>query len=166
RTEQSNNGAGKVADFLATGWQMPGILTMQPGRPFTVTVGRDQSATGGNADRPNLVGDPKVSDQGPDRWFNRAAFAIPAAGTFGNAGRNILRGDGLHSFDFGVSRFFHVTERHQFQFRAEVFNLTNHPNFFFPVQSLANSAVGTITRAANTGAGAQRQIQFALKYLF
>jgi hypothetical protein len=167
RIAPSNNGAGKVAGFLVSGWQMTGIMTMQTGRPFTVTVGRDASLTGGNADRPNLVGDPKVSDPGPDRWFNPAAFAIPAAGAFGNAGRNILRGDGLHSFDLGVSRFFRVTERQSFQFRAEVFNLANHPNFFFPVQSLANSAaVGTITRAANTGAGAQRQIQFALKYIF
>src|SRR5262245_8142572 len=155
-----------VADLLVSGWQMTGILTMQTGRPFTVTVGRDQSATGGNADRPNLVGDPKVSDQGPDRWFNPAAFAAPAAGAFGNAGRNILRGDGLHSFDLGASRFFRVTERHQFQFRAEVFNLTNHPNFFFPTASLASTAFGTITQAANNGAGAQRQIQFALKYIF
>jgi hypothetical protein len=166
RIAPSNQGAGKVANLLASGWQMTSILTMQTGRPFTVTLGRDQSLTGGNADRPNLVGDPKVSDPGPDRWFNPAAFAVPAAGTFGSAGRNILRGDGLHSFDLGVSRFFRVTERQSFQFRAEVFNLANHPNFFFPVQSVANSAVGTITRAANTGAGAQRQIQFALKYIF
>jgi hypothetical protein len=166
RIAPSNQGAGKVANFLAGGWQMTGILTVQTGRPFTVTLGRDQSLTGGNADRPNLVGDPKVSDPGPDLWFNPAAFAVPAAGTFGSAGRNILRGDGLHSFDLGVSRFFRVTERQSFQFRAEVFNLANHPNFFFPVQSLANSAVGTITRAANAGAGAQRQIQFALKYIF
>ncbi len=158
--------SSKVADILLSGWQMTGILTMQTGRPFTVTVGRDQSMTGGNADRPNLIGDPKISDPGPDRWFNPAAFAIPAAGAFGSAGRNILRGDGLHSFDLGASRFFRITERQSFQFRAEVFNLTNHPNFFFPTASLASTAIGTVTRAANTGAGAQRQIQFALKYLF
>ena len=112
------------------------------------SLGRDQSLTGGNADRPNLVGDPKVSDPGPDRWFDPAAFAVPAAGTFGSAGRNILRGDGLHSFDLGVSRFFRVTERQSFQFRAEVFNPANHPNFFFPTASQASSAFGTITRAA------------------
>jgi Carboxypeptidase regulatory-like domain/TonB-dependent Receptor Plug Domain len=166
RIAPSNQGVGKVANLLASGWQMTSILTMQTGRPFTVTLGRDQSLTGGTTDRPNLVGDPKVSDPGPDRWFNPAAFAVPTAGTFGSAGRNILRGDGLHSFDLGVSRFFRVTERQSFQFRAEVFNLANHPNFFFPTASQASSAFGTITRAANTGAGAQRQIQFALKYIF
>ncbi|MGH9752433.1 MAG: carboxypeptidase regulatory-like domain-containing protein [Blastocatellia bacterium] len=175
--------SNKVADLLVSGWQMTGILTMQTGRPFTVLTGTDQSATGQNADRPNIIGDIRVSNPGPDRWFNPCTrlangslrncqpgeapvWAQNAAGTFGNAGRNILRGDGLHNFDLGVSRFFRVTERQQFQFRAEVFNLTNHPNFFLPVQSLASAAFGTITRAANTGAGAQRQIQFALKYIF
>jgi Carboxypeptidase regulatory-like domain/TonB dependent receptor len=175
--------SNKIAGFLVSGWQMTGILTMQTGRPFTVVTGADQSATGQNADRPNLIGDWRVSNPGAIRWFNPCtrlangslrncqsgdtpAWEQNAAGTFGNAGRNILRGDGLHYFDLGVSRFFRVTERRQFQFRAEVFNLTNHPNFFFPTASLASSAFGAISRAANTGAGAQRQIQFALKYLF
>jgi len=175
--------SNKIAEFLASGWQMTGILTMQGGRPFTVVTGADQSATGQNADRPNLIGDWRVSNPSPNRWFNPCtrlangslrncqsgdapAWEQNAAGTFGNAGRNILRGDGLRNFDIGVSRFFRVTERQSFQFRAEVFNLTNHPNFFFPTASLASSAFGTITRAANTGAGAQRQIQFALKYIF
>ncbi len=156
----------KVADFLVSGWQITGILTMQTGRPFTVTTGTDRSATGGNNDRPNLIGDPRVSSPTPERWFNAAAFALPPAGAFGNAGRNIIRGDGLHNFDIGVSRFFKVTERQQFQFRAEVFNLANHANFFFPISNFADTAFGTVQRAANTGTGAQRQIQFALKYLF
>jgi hypothetical protein len=180
RFEVSN----KVAGFLIGGWQMTGILTMQTGRPFTVITGSDQSSTSGlNFDRPNLIGEWRVSNQGPDRWFNPCtrlpngtlrncapgdspAWEQNAPGTFGSAGRNILRGDGLRNFDLGVSRFFRITERHQVQFRTEVFNLTNHPNFFFPTTSLASTALGTITRAANTGTGAQRQIQFALKWLF
>jgi hypothetical protein len=175
--------SNKVADFLVSGWQMTGILTMQTGRPFTVLTGNDQSATGDATNRPNIIGDWRVSDPSPTRWFNPCtrlangtlrncqtgdtpAWEQNAAGTFGNAGRNILRGDGLHNFDIGVSRFFRVTERQSLQFRAEVFNLTNHPNFFFPTTSLASGAFATISRAANTGTGAQRQIQFALKYLF
>ncbi len=94
------------------------------------------------------------------------AWQQNAAGTFGSAGRNILRGPGLNNFDLGISRFFKITERQRFQFRAEVFNLANHPNFFLPVQSLASSSFGTIQRAINTGTGAQRQIQFGLKYIF
>lgn len=87
-------------------------------------------------------------------------------GTFGSAGRNILRGPGLNNFDLGISRFFKITERQRIQFRAEVFNLANHPNFFLPVQSLASSSFGTIQRAINSGTGAQRHIQFGLKYIF
>jgi hypothetical protein len=94
------------------------------------------------------------------------AWQENAPGTFGNAGRNIIRGDGLNNFDLGVSRFFKIKEGHQLQFRAEVFNLANHPNFFFPTANLASAAFGAVSRAANVGTGAQRQIQFALKYLF
>ncbi|MGH9841060.1 MAG: carboxypeptidase regulatory-like domain-containing protein [Blastocatellia bacterium] len=176
--------SNKIAEYLVSGWQMTGILTMQTGRPFTVITGTDQSATGGAAtDRPNLIGDWRVENPTPTRWFNPCtrlangtlrncgandtpAWQQNAAGAFGNAGRNIIRGDGLHNFDIGVSRFFRITEGHQLQFRAEVFNLTNHPNFFFPTASLASGAFGTITRAANTGTGAQRQMQLAIKYLF
>jgi hypothetical protein len=187
----------KVVDLLVGGWQMTGIYTLQSGRPFTVVSGTDRSNTGGGNDRPIIVGDWRVNNPGPDRWFNPCrivqtlnaqgqivetrtgcaqgdspAWLLPVAGSatvvgvFGNAGRNILRGPGLNNFDLGVSRFFRITERQQIQFRAEVFNLANHPNFFFPVASLSNAAAGTIQRAANTGTGAQRQIQFALKYLF
>jgi hypothetical protein len=175
--------ANRVANFLASGWQVTGILTWQTGRPFTVLTGTDRSGTGQNADRPNLIGDWRVSNPGPDRWFNPCTLLATGAlsncragdtpawqqnptGIFGNAGRNLIRGPGLASFDLGLSRFFKVTERHRFQFRAEVFNFTNHPNFFLPVQSLASSAFGTIQRAINTGSGAQRQIQFGLKYMF
>lgn len=172
-----------VVDAFVSGWQMTGILTMQTGRPFTVTTGTDQAATGDNTSRPNIIGDWRVENPTPTRWFNPCtrlangtlrncgandtpAWQQNAAGTFGNAGRNIIRGDGLHNFDIGVQRFFRITEGHQLQFRGEVFNLTNHPNFFFPTTSLASAAFGTVTRAANTGTGAQRQIQLAVKYIF
>ncbi len=172
-----------VLNFLASGWQMTGIMTMQTGRPFTVVTGTDQSATGQNADRPNIIGDWRVANPGPNRWFNPCtrlangtlrncatgdtpAWEQNAAGTFGNAGRNLLRGDGLKNFDLGIGRYFSLTERQRLQFRAEVFNVANHPNFFFPTPSLASVAFGTIQRAANNGTGAQRQIQLAVKYIF
>ena len=169
--------------MLISGWQLTGIFTVQTGRPFTILTGTDQSSTGQNADRPNVIGDWRVPNPGPDRWFNPCTLLAngtlrnclpgdtPAwqqnpSGTFGNAGRNIVRGPGLNNFDLGVSRFFKITERQRVQFRAEVFNLANHPNFFLPVQALSSSSFGTIQRAINTGTGAQRQIQFGLKYIF
>jgi hypothetical protein len=177
--------ANRVANFLISGWQLTGIYTLQSGRPFTVTTGADRSGTGvTNTDRPNIIGDWKVSDPSPDNWFNACtlpagggpprncrpgespAWQESASGTFGNAGRNLIRGDGLNNFDVGVSRFFRIKEGRQLQFRAEVFNLANHPNFFFPTASLASLSAGTVSRAANVGTGAQRQIQFAVKILF
>jgi len=172
-----------VAKFLISGWQLTGIFTVQTGRPFSIFTGTDQSSTGQNADRPNVIGDWRVPNPGPGRWFNPCTLLAngtlrnclpgdtPAwqqnpSGAFGNAGRNIVRGPGLNNFDLGISRFFKITERQRVQFRAEVFNLANHPNFFLPVQTLSSSSFGTIQRAINTGTGAQRQIQFGLKYIF
>ncbi|HJZ67017.1 MAG TPA: carboxypeptidase-like regulatory domain-containing protein, partial [Blastocatellia bacterium] len=177
--------SNSVANAIVSGWQMTGILTLQTGRPFTVFTNTDQSATGQNADRPNIIGDWRVANPGPDRWFNpctlladgktlrnclpgdKPAWQVNAPGTFGNAGRNILRGDGLKNFDLGIYRSFRITERQSVQFRSEVFNLPNHPNFFFPNTSLSSSAFATISRAASASQiGAQRQIQFGLKYIF
>jgi hypothetical protein len=178
------------AAAVFSGWQLTGILTLQGGRPFTPLTNIDISNTGGGNDRPNLIGDPRLSNRGPDRWFNTCTrlqngslanclagespvWEIPAAGNFGNAGRNILRGDGLKNFDLGIYRSFRLTERQNLQFRAEVFNLANHPNYYFPTQSALSSATagnasfGKISRAAfSNQIGAQRQIQFALKYVF
>ncbi|MEK7833404.1 MAG: hypothetical protein AAB401_20100, partial [Acidobacteriota bacterium] len=163
--------SNSVVNYLAGGWQLTGIMTLQGGRPFTVVTGTDQSATGGGADRPNLIGNPYVDNPTPTRWFNPCTLLANgttrncasgdtpvwqqnAAGTFGSAGRNIMIGDGLSNFDLGIGRFFSITERHRLQFRAEVFNLANHANFFFPNASLASAAFGTISRAANNGSGA------------
>lgn len=173
-----------LARAVMGGWQVTGILTLQGGRPFTVTTGTDQSNTNGNNDRPSVIGDWRVATRTPDRWFNPCtrlatgalrncapgdtpAWQQNAANAYGNAGRNPIRGDQLKNFDFGLHRTFHVTERHNFQFRAEFFNLTNHPNFFSPTASLSSGAFGGINRAAfQSQTGAQRQIQFGLKYAF
>lgn len=177
--------SNRIVNGFIGGWQTTGILTLQTGRPFTVYAGEDISNTGGTADRPNLIGNPRVANPGPGHWFNTCtilrdatlqncapgeapAWAYPAPNTFGNAGRNILRGDSLKNFDLGVYRSFRLTERQGLQFRAEAFNLFNHPNFYFPEARLnQGSRVGAITRAAfQSQTGAQRQIQLALKYLF
>lgn len=176
-----NNSAAKA---LLSGWQLTGIFTFQGGRPFTVYSGRDESNTAGGSDRPNLIGDWRVAKPGPGRWFNpctrlangslrncaagdQPAWEINAVGAFGNAGRNILRGDQLKNVDFGLYRGFRLSERQSLQFRAEFFNLTNHPNFALPNASAASASFATIARAAfQSQTGAQRQIQFALKYVF
>ncbi|MGZ5481186.1 MAG: outer membrane beta-barrel protein [Pyrinomonadaceae bacterium] len=159
---------GWVSTLLA-GWQTLGIVTLQSGRPFTVALlpEIDNSGTGrsvlgfGANDRPNLVGDPNLSSPSADRWFNTAAFAFPAPGTFGNAGRNILRGPGYQNVNASLVKNTLLTERLNLQFRAEVFNLFNHPNLNLPDNFLGSPTFGRITSARDP-----RHLQFGVKLLF
>src|SRR4030095_12375778 len=98
---------------------------------------------------------------------DQPAWQINAVGTFGNAGRNLLRSDGLKNFALGLSRSFRFTEEVALQFRTEFFNLANHPNFGIPNQSAASGSFGSVQRAAfKSQTGAQRQIQFGAKIVF
>ena len=118
---------------------------------------------GGN---PNLSDSRSLNDK-LLQWFDTSRFVVNAPGTFGNAGRNLLRGDGLKNLDLGLSRTFRLTEQLSFQFRSEFFNLPNHANFFLPQESAASSSFGAVSRAAfQSQTGAQRQIQFAGKVIF
>jgi hypothetical protein len=154
---------------LLTGWQTFGIVTLQSGRPFTVALLQeiDNSGTGrsslgfGANDRPNLVGDPQIASSTPGRWFNTAAFAFSPPGTFGNAGRNILDGPGYQNVNVSLVKNTRVAERLNLQFRAEAFNLFNHPNFNLPDNFLGSPTFGQITSARDP-----RHIQFGLKLLF
>ena len=87
---------------------------------------------------------------------------LPALGTFGTAGKGILRGPGNATVNFGVSKTFHIVENHQLQFRAEFFNLLNRVNFGNPGLAVGNA--GTFGKI--TTAGDPRVIQFALRYRF
>ena len=156
-------------NVLLRGWQTNGLWTFQTGFPFTVTLlpGVDNSNTGipsiqfGVVDRPNLVGNPHLSNPGPDAWFNTGAFAISPYGTFGNAGRNILTGPGYSSVDVSVIKNTPIREGLTLQFRAEFFNLLNSPNFFLPESFLGSPAFGRVLAA-----GTPRRVQFGLKLLF
>jgi hypothetical protein len=158
-----------LAGKFVNGWETFGIVTLQTGRPFTVALLSeiDNSGTGrsilgfGANDRPNLVGNPALSNQTTSQWFNTAAFAFPAQGTFGNAGRNILEGPGFQSVNVSLVKNTALTEGVKLQFRAEAFNLFNHPNFNLPDNFLGSPTFGRITSARDP-----RHIQFGLKLLF
>ena len=162
-------GGDDLAAKFVNGWETFGILTLQSGRPFTVALLSeiDNSGTGrsilgfGNNDRPNLIGNPELTDPTPDRWFNTSAFAFSAPGTFGNAGRNILDGPGYQSFNAALVKNTAFSERVNLQFRAEAFNFFNHPNFNLPDNFLGSPSFGRITSARDP-----RHIQFGLKLLF
>ncbi len=108
-----------------------------------------------------LSGDPNLSSPSADRWFNTAAFAFPAPGTFGNAGRNILRGPGYQNVNASLVKNTSLTERLNLQFRAEAFNLFNHPNLNLPDNFLGSPTFGRITSARDP-----RHLQFGVKLLF
>lgn len=154
---------------LVNGWETLGIVTLQTGRPFTVALLSeiDNSGTGrsilgfGANDRPNVVGNPELSNPTTLQWFNTAAFAFPAPGTFGNAGRNILEGPGFQNVNASLLKNTRINERINLQFRAEAFNLFNHPNFDLPDNFLGSPTFGRITSARDP-----RHIQFGLKLLF
>jgi outer membrane receptor protein involved in Fe transport len=151
------------------GWQTFGILSFQTGRPFTVALQStlDNSNTGrsnlgfGANDRPNVVGNPTLSNRTPQQWFNTAAFVVPPFGTFGNAGRNILESPGFGTVNMSLLKNTRITEHTDLQFRVEAFNLFNRTNFDLPDNFVGDPAFGSIQSA-----GSPRHIQFGLKLLF
>ena len=159
---------GRLSSFLA-GWQTYGILTFQTGRPFTVALlpEIDNSNTGrsilgfGANDRPNLAGDPQLDQRTPEQWFNTAAFAFPPRGSFGNSGRNILDGPGYQNINVSLLKNAVLKEGLNLQFRVEVFNLFNRPNFDLPDIFLGSPTFGRILSAQSP-----RHLQFGLKLLF
>ena len=158
---QSPKFSGAWTNRILGNWEMSGIITKRSGLWFNVVSGRDNSLTAINVDRPNVVADPHVANPSPAQWFNPAAFQLNALGTFGNSGRNNLQGPGGFTFDLALMRHFSITEHHRIQFRAEAFNLLNHPVYNNPRSSLADVNIGRILTANEP-----RIMQFALKYFF
>jgi hypothetical protein len=155
--------SGGWSSYLIRNWQISGIFSRQTGQFLTPTLSTDPSSTGTTA-RPNRVGDGNLpkDQQSRTHWFDTSAFAVPACVCFGNAGRDILIGPGFQDLDLSITRDFLFKERFRLQFRAESFNLMNHPNFGLPNAVIGNPLVGTITTTVNP----ERQNQFALKLYF
>jgi hypothetical protein len=170
-------------------------VTLRAGVPFNITsgytaggLGRSRSgfSQGTNAaDRPSLAPGAKIRTSGttdgcqgvapgtklgtPSLWFDPCVFILPPVGTFGNLAKNAVIGPGLADVDFAMKKQFNITERTNLQFRAEAFNLFNHPNFgnmIVPVFSgstgARNGSAGRIIDTSTTS----RQIQFALRLAF
>lgn len=161
--------AGGVGGALLSGWQMNSVMVFQTGQPFTVALPGefDNSNTGianlgfGAGDRPNVVGNPVLANPDPQAWFNTSAFALPAFGTFGDAGRNIITGPSLRNVNLSLLKDTSLGESATLQFRAELFNVMNTPNFGLP-----NIFFGTPGFGRTLSARDGREIQFGLKLLF
>jgi hypothetical protein len=152
----------RIGGAILGGWQMMGIFSAQTGLPFTPILSFDPTNTGVTTAHPNRIGSGVLSNPGPTAWFSAAAFVAPAAFTYGNSGRNILSGPGLHNIDLGLSRNVRFTERLNLEFRAEAFNLFNTPQFGLPNSTLGVATTGVISTVVNP----QREIQLALRLAF
>jgi hypothetical protein len=157
---------------LFKGWQINGLTQMRSGLSVNVTCGCDSMLIGSASSRANVVSGVPLKPAHvdiPGAQINPAAFTRPATGTWGNAGRNILKGPAAFNWDFSLFKDFRIKERQTLQFRAEMYNLFNTPQFGLPGASLSAPATfgvstGTITTVS--GFGTNRQIQMALRYSF
>lgn len=189
---------------LTDGWQLNGVLTLQAGQPFHLNLFDDYNGTGEYFPRPDLVGNPFAGTHSPDAFVNLDAFKVPCTldptgdgsaaaclpGTqhFGTLGRNSLRGPDFRNFDFSIFKNTPINERITVQFRAEFYNLVNHPNFANPylpgftadasyngIDPVTGHGIGylplTVTGDVGIGnpflgGGGPRNIQLALKLIF
>jgi hypothetical protein len=157
------------------GWSAAAVTTLKSALPFTPVINGDRANTGVGGQRPLLVGAPLVPGN-VSCWFytssNTAckalypnatdAFALPAQFTYGNAGRNILRGDHLVQLDVSLLKQFPITEAKRLEFRAEFFNIGNHPVFAIPGTSINATSGGQVSSTLNSN----RILEFALKMYF
>jgi len=167
--------AANGSAVLPYGFELHGILQLQDGAPFYPSVGFDRARLrAGTADlgqRPDYLLAPGANliTGDPAQWFNPLAFGLPAAGYYGNLGRNTLRGPGLAVLNVAVHKVLWRRESLQIRLRGEVFNVVNHPNFQIPADLLlfdsTGKRVGSAGRIAETATGS-RQVQLALRLDF
>ncbi len=149
------------------GWQTNGIVTIQSGNPLDPTTGLQLSGTQ-TGTRPDAICNPNNFNHDPSEWFNTACFSDSFIGRYGTSGRNIIIGPPTHDFDFALLKKFPLGKEERYlQFRSEIFNLFNHPNFDNPNVTETSPTFGKITSAGVQDARASsRQIQFALRLAF
>jgi hypothetical protein len=155
---------------LLNGWKISGITRMWSGTPLGVTMSYDIAGIGATQNqRPSAL----AATEGPrtaNQWFNRDAFFPPAVGTFGNLGRNALKGQGVNKWDLAVFKNFRFAETWNAQFRAETFNTFNHPSFSGVGTTLTTTATSINPLAGNFGVVTStrdaRVAQLALKLSF
>ena len=149
-----------VPSALLGGWSLAGLGEMETGRPFNITTSTDASNTGATG-RPNRLssGVLPADQRTVSHYYDVAAFQLPAAFTFGNAPRNVGQGPGRVNLDISAHRQFTIRERASLQFRLELFNAFNHPQFGDPNGVIGTPLAGVISSTIVD----QRQIQLGLR---
>ena len=150
---------------------MSGILYLRGGLPLTVTQTQGVLSTG-TGNRPNRVCNGNINNPTIDRWFDTSCF-VPTAdstGTYGDAGRGIIRGPGSFNIDASFAKHTKIG-RYLTEFRVEAFKLLNHPQFANPTTTIGNAAVGTISAMLSSPSCSlcgtvERQVQLGVKVRF
>lgn len=163
------NNMPRLANMLAGGWALDGIVSLQSGYPLTVRRAGDPGSMGTDgALRPDITCKPDIprGQQTIERFFKTECYVAPEALVsgdvrFGTAGRSTVTGPGVIGTDLSVRKVTQIGEKVRTEFRAEFFNAFNHPNFGVPVRDLGNANFGRVTSTSDP-----RIIQFALKVLF
>ena len=143
------------------GWQLSGITTLNTGLPLNLGIVGDRAGTGLGNQRPDVVGDWQQNAGTRFQWFNQSAFALPALGTFGNLGRNIVRGPGTNNWDASIQKNFRINEKVNMQFCTEFYNAPHHFSWLGVGTTLAAGNFGQITSASDP-----RSLQFGLRLDF
>ncbi len=154
---------------LLEGWELTSVTTWQNGFPFSVSSGIDNSFSAAGGDRADFIGtdlnqvklDGQTHAQMVERFLDTSLFRTNAIGTFGNSGRNILRGPSFFNADVGLIKTTNIMERAKVQFRSEFFNVFNNVNFNNPGATVGTPAFGRITSARDP-----RILQLTLKLMF
>ena len=151
-----------ITNAVIGGWEFSGIYLYSSGQPLTFAA---QGASLGNgwATRPNLVGNPNLSNPSADLWFNPNAFAAPAPYQFGNSGIGIMFGPSSHVANLALMKKFHFGESRYLQFRWEAFNAFNNVNL---LAANLNTTIGQSSTGQISAAGPGRVMQIALKLVF
>ena len=161
-------------DAIAGGWQVSGIWTFQSGFPLPIGASPNNTNNRGFTNsrifgaRPDLVSDPQVTTgsrgQRIEQWIQPGAFKTVAPFTYGDAPRllNGVRGDGIKNFDLSLIKHFRIREQMNVEFRAEMFNIFNRPQFAIPDIKFGSATFGRITSTV----GPPRYMQMALKFNF
>ncbi len=158
-------------DKLYGGWQLGGIMLLRGGLPLTVTQTQGVQSTG-TGNRPNRVCDGKLDHPTIDKWFDLSCF-VPTTdntGTYGDAGRNIIRGPGSFNIDASLIKNTKIG-RFATEFRVEAFNVLNHPQFANPNTTIGNAAAGVISAmlsnpSCSVCGTVERQVQLGVKVRF
>jgi hypothetical protein len=165
------SGGNALVKKLTSGWSVNGLTTYQEGVPLGLTASPNPLSTFGYFIRPNVVPgcDKTVSGSNESRlnnWFNTSCFAVPAPFTLGNetATDPTLRGPGIANYDFSLIKQTAITERVNFEFRTEAFNLFNRPQFSNPNTTISPGNVGT--GVISSQVNQPRQIQLAARITF